>query len=191
MNTAAQLPHVLADDLALDFLNTVALVDGAPHDFLSSEGDVQAWLSRMGAHPSKAVEVPAQLLSVARGLRSAIKALVERRMRGEHGDPRHLNEFLATAPSFSRLTWVEGKAPELTQVRPEESATQWLAPVALAAAELIAKGDFDLVRKCEHPECSLLFYDRTKSHRRRWCSMALCGNRHKVAEFRKRRTAGT
>jgi predicted RNA-binding Zn ribbon-like protein len=32
-----------------------------------------------------------------------------------------------------------------------------------------------------------MFYDRTKSHKRRWCSMALCGNRHKVAEFRKRR----
>ena len=47
----------------------------------------------------------------------------------------------------------------------------------------------ELIRECEHPDCVLWFYDRTKSHRRRWCSMALCGNRHKVAEFRKRQHA--
>ncbi|HEX8403835.1 MAG TPA: CGNR zinc finger domain-containing protein, partial [Duganella sp.] len=40
--------------------------------------------------------------------------------------------------------------------------------------------------QCEHPECILWFYDRTKSHKRRWCSMALCGNRYKAAQFRKR-----
>jgi len=32
----------------------------------------------------------------------------------------------------------------------------------------------------------LYFYDTTKNHRRQWCSTAACGNRHKVADFRKR-----
>jgi predicted RNA-binding Zn ribbon-like protein len=32
----------------------------------------------------------------------------------------------------------------------------------------------------------LYFYDTTKNHRRQWCSVAMCGNRHKVAEFRRR-----
>jgi hypothetical protein len=37
----------------------------------------------------------------------------------------------------------------------------------------------------------LVFYDTTKNHRRQWCSNSTCGNRHKVAEFRRRqRTAG-
>jgi predicted RNA-binding Zn ribbon-like protein len=33
----------------------------------------------------------------------------------------------------------------------------------------------------------LWFSDQTKSHQRRWCSMEMCGNRHKVAAYRKRR----
>ncbi|MCR6105542.1 CGNR zinc finger domain-containing protein [Salipaludibacillus agaradhaerens] len=39
------------------------------------------------------------------------------------------------------------------------------------------------IRKCEHPECILYYVDTSKSGRRRWCSMELCGNRKKVAEF--------
>lgn len=75
----------------------------------------------------------------------------------------------------------------LERQRKVQTAEQFLAPIAEAAATLLVEGDFGLVRTCEHPECVLWFYDRTKGHRRRWCSMALCGNRHKVAEFRKRK----
>lgn len=39
------------------------------------------------------------------------------------------------------------------------------------------------IRKCEHQECSLYFVDKSKSGKRRWCSMELCGNRKKAAEF--------
>ncbi len=53
--------------------------------------------------------------------------------------------------------------------------------------ELLVEGDFELVRNCEHPDCILWFYDRTRSHKRRWCSMATCGNRYKAARFRERR----
>ncbi|MFC4656205.1 MULTISPECIES: CGNR zinc finger domain-containing protein [Rheinheimera] len=50
----------------------------------------------------------------------------------------------------------------------------------------ILKGNAALVKQCEHPDCILWFYHRTKAHKRPWCSMALCGNRHKAAQFRKR-----
>lgn len=63
---------------------------------------------------------------------------------------------------------------------------QWLAPFAEATAELLVQGNFDLVRQCENADCVLWFYDRTKGHKRRWCSMASCGNRHKVSQFRSR-----
>ncbi|MGY4690977.1 CGNR zinc finger domain-containing protein [Salibacterium sp. K-3] len=39
------------------------------------------------------------------------------------------------------------------------------------------------IRKCEHEECVLYFVDTSKSGKRRWCSMELCGNRKKAAEF--------
>jgi predicted RNA-binding Zn ribbon-like protein len=66
-----------------------------------------------------------------------------------------------------------------------------LAPVAEWAADLLADGDFELIRRCESEECVLWFYDRTKSHHRRWCSMATCGNRHKVAQYRMRQQNGS
>nr|WP_090396707.1 CGNR zinc finger domain-containing protein [Natribacillus halophilus] len=39
------------------------------------------------------------------------------------------------------------------------------------------------IRECEHPECILYFVDTSKSGKRRWCSMELCGNRQKAADF--------
>ena len=46
--------------------------------------------------------------------------------------------------------------------------------------------DLSLVRTCEGTGCILFFYDTTKSHTRRWCSMAGCGNRMKATLFYQR-----
>ena len=54
----------------------------------------------------------------------------------------------------------------------------------------VALADFRLIRGCEGPVCTLLFLDRTKAHGRRWCSMAVCGNRAKAAAHRARRASG-
>jgi predicted RNA-binding Zn ribbon-like protein len=61
-----------------------------------------------------------------------------------------------------------------------------LVPVAHYAANFFATADYPAIRKCENPECILFFYDTSKNHSRRWCSMELCGNRSKVAAFRER-----
>jgi len=42
------------------------------------------------------------------------------------------------------------------------------------------------VKACEGPVCTLLFADHTRGRARRWCSMALCGNRAKQAAHRHR-----
>ncbi|GAK13119.1 CGNR zinc finger domain-containing protein [Geomicrobium sp. JCM 19039] len=39
------------------------------------------------------------------------------------------------------------------------------------------------IRNCDHPECRLHFVDTSKAGKRRWCSMDLCGNRQKAADF--------
>lgn len=41
----------------------------------------------------------------------------------------------------------------------------------------------DRIRECEHEECIFYFVDTSKSGKRRWCSMELCGNRQKAAGF--------
>ena len=61
-----------------------------------------------------------------------------------------------------------------------------LLPVARSLADLVCTEDFTHVKACEGPECTLLFVDRTRGRGRRWCSMAVCGNRAKQAAHRKR-----
>jgi predicted RNA-binding Zn ribbon-like protein len=64
---------------------------------------------------------------------------------------------------------------------------EWLlAAIARSAAELVAEGPSTRLRRCANPCCGIFFYDTSRTHMRRWCSMALCGNRSKVAAFAKR-----
>jgi predicted RNA-binding Zn ribbon-like protein len=60
-------------------------------------------------------------------------------------------------------------------------------PIAEAAADLICNQDFRLIRSCGDSTCTLVFLDRTNAHTRRWCNMAVCGNRAKAAAYRARK----
>lgn len=66
-----------------------------------------------------------------------------------------------------------------------------IGPITESFVDLICFGQLDYLRKCERADCILYFYDTTKNHRRRWCSMAICGNRAKAAKFYKRKMSGT
>jgi predicted RNA-binding Zn ribbon-like protein len=61
-----------------------------------------------------------------------------------------------------------------------------LAPIARAAADLVAQPRGGEIKRCANPRCVLYFRDRSRAHRRRWCSMAVCGNRMKVATHARR-----
>ena len=69
-----------------------------------------------------------------------------------------------------------------------ESSSEWLlAAIARSAAEILSEPPPGGLRLCLNPNCGLFFYDASPTHRRRWCSMAVCGNRQKVAAFARRR----
>ncbi|WP_321781945.1 CGNR zinc finger domain-containing protein [Paraburkholderia sp. J94] len=173
---------------ALDALNTVQMTDGELIDTWQSDADVAAWLARhdLAADAKKPRFKAHALLDAARHLRETARALVDARRAGEPVDARALNRFLAQAPRTLELTVDESGEPRLVERHAHGTPEQYLAPLGAAVAELVCEADFALVKKCENPECVLHFLDRTKSHRRRWCSMAMCGNRAKVAAFRRR-----
>jgi predicted RNA-binding Zn ribbon-like protein len=64
-----------------------------------------------------------------------------------------------------------------------------LLPIGEEIAKFICGEDFQYVKACQGSTCTLLFVDRTRGHARRWCSMAICGNRAKQAAHRNRRKA--
>ena len=188
---AAELrPLFLAGHPALDFLNTRMRVNRELVDFLQRDEDVLRWLEQAGlpVAKSRADKAPMSLVDAARTLRESIRSLVEKRKSGQRGDPSVLNDFLTEAQSHPRLVWNK-RSLTIERVRRRDTPAGILAPVAEAAADLLATCDFGLVKRCEDETCVLWFSDQTKSHHRRWCSAVLCGNRHKVAAYRKRRRA--
>jgi len=187
MTATLPAPLVVADHPALDLLNTQMMVDGQRRDLLTSADVALQWLEALG------LDVPgadtsaeqARLLLALKQLRDTLEPLLYARLAGQAADPAALNALLRKA--VVQLVWREDGGVSLDRASGDDAVSRCVSQLALSAAELLADGDFSLVRQCESNECTLLFYDRTKSHKRRWCSMAACGNRHKVAEFRKRR----
>jgi predicted RNA-binding Zn ribbon-like protein len=178
----------VGDNLAINFINTRRMIEGQLTDTLQSDGDVKAWLKRLEVPIAKGPLIFSNgvLLQVARELREVALDAVRDRKSGKRPSLVMLNRFLRNAPSHRALvTDDEGNIRE-TRVYGKETAEEFLAPVAEAVAALLAEGDFDLVRHCEGNVCVLWFYDRTKGHRRRWCTSTGCGNRAKVAAFRAR-----
>ena len=187
MSTAPITPQFIADHLALDYLNTRYGVGDAHQDCLGCDTEVLAWLQLAGLPAAAQVQAPAgSLLQAAHALRDTAYELVRKRQTGVRGDPAVLNQFLSLGNAYQELTWSKAAEPLCTWHHRVECIEALLVPVAQAVATLVAQADFSLVHQCEAPDCTLWFYDRTKSHRRRWCSMAQCGNRMKVAAFRAR-----
>lgn len=65
-----------------------------------------------------------------------------------------------------------------------------LTPIALSAVEVAFGVAPARLRECDGEDCVRWFVDISKGGRRRWCSMARCGNRAKAARYRKRHSGG-
>ena len=178
----------VGEDLAINFINTRRIVEGQLTDTLQSDGDVKAWLRRLEVPVAKGSLLfsDGALLKGARELREIALATVQDRKSGKKPSFIALNRFLRDAPSHAVLTTDDARNIHVTCVYGKDTVEAFLAPVAEAVADLLADGDFELVRRCEGEACVLWFYDRTKGHRRRWCTSTGCRNRAKVAAFRAR-----
>jgi predicted RNA-binding Zn ribbon-like protein len=178
---------MLADHPALDFLNTEVRINGEVVDFLESDDDVLRWLARAGWPTGKIAEQyeREELLELARALRMSIRVSIERRKAGS-SDCDSMNIFLHAAHSHLKLISESDGSLRLERRWNPQTLLEVLGPLSESAAELLVNGDLEMIKRCEDADCVLWFYDRTRAHRRRWCSMATCGTRNKVAAFRDR-----
>jgi predicted RNA-binding Zn ribbon-like protein len=192
----------LGDDPALNFLNSKTAPGKAQLELIGDGSSFLSWLERAGlladddAQAAAARFSPADLDDAAAEaveLREFLRPAVEAWARAADGNvppavADRLNAVLARDSRYSVLERDQQTGqPSLRERRRWERAAELVALPAVAAASLLATADRDLVRRCESPVCTLLFYDRTKSHRRRWCSMTACGNRVKAQKHRDRR----
>jgi predicted RNA-binding Zn ribbon-like protein len=63
-----------------------------------------------------------------------------------------------------------------------------LAPIAVAAVDLLRSGPLDRISVCD--ACPWLFLDTSRNHSRRWCSMEDCGARAKMRRYRAKGARG-
>jgi predicted RNA-binding Zn ribbon-like protein len=205
--TSNRLPaFFVGEHPALDFLNTTATPRGAPIEWLGDGEDLVDWLEQVGSiEPVAAAriresgsdaldEVARQAREFRQWLRGFVTARMGKPLRATAAAVAPLNELLARDRSFPRVEAAgrdseDGRRLVLRRVQRWESPGELLQPIAEAAADLICHQDFRLIRACEGSACTLVFLDRTKAHTRRWCSMAVCGNRAKAAAHRARRGA--
>ena len=134
--------------------------------------------------PQSAGKILSRAIRLREGLRKAFGAMVRKeRVLSDWIVP--INEILRITEGHDELT--QGGTGWKLEFMAREGGVDWLfAAVARSAAEIIVEGSHSRLRMCANPSCSLFFFDASRTHRRRWCSMAICGNRHKVSSFARR-----
>jgi predicted RNA-binding Zn ribbon-like protein len=189
----------IADSLALDFLNSIATPVDTPIDWLDSGDGLLRWLAQARLVPADAIDelkaraMPGELDNVAdqaRALREWFRGFVRKHM-GAALAPKALHELeplnrlLGRDEAFSQISRHHGGL-ELQVMRHWRSPESLLLPIGEALAKFVCEEDFTNVKACAGRSCTLLFADHTRRRARRWCSMAICGNRAKQAAHRNR-----
>jgi predicted RNA-binding Zn ribbon-like protein len=167
----------------LELLATLARRRGAPVERLETPEDLSRWLDLAGLAAGAVCD--RRLLLQARELREAIYRLVTdaREGRPPAGPDLELVNAWARRPTPGPQL---DASLRLSFTGPDPSRAA-LAGLARSAIELVAGPELGRVRNCASPSCSLLFIDRSRPGRRRWCSMERCGNRAQTARYRRRR----
>ncbi len=189
-----RIPLPVAGVPALDFLNTRAGWPTQTNEYLVGYAPLAVWCRERGlvdagtcrralaaAHrdPARADDVRLRALALREALRPVL-------VLGQ-GTPK-------TARDGWPLVRAEGavarNAAELTRTPQGDGLAAWRLPpttepllvpyleLVLAVTQLLATPEARSVRACPMPDCGWVFTD--PSGRRRWCSMAWCGNRSKV-----------
>jgi predicted RNA-binding Zn ribbon-like protein len=191
------LPFIfVGDHPAIDFANTLSTALGPRTEHLGVWQDLVDWLVAAGLSTDPAaLQVPAghsaEALKSVVVLRQAWKAELAKMVAGGKVSPRfitELNLFLAGDVFHETLVQSEKNQFHVERSTAELHGEQLaLALLSRQMAHFLAAANLEHLHQCANTTtCVLYFYDITKNHRRRWCSTAACGNRHKVSEFRKR-----
>jgi predicted RNA-binding Zn ribbon-like protein len=188
----------LAGHAAIDFLNSAYAPGG---ELVETIGDGRALLDWMVAARMLKEEESAtlarrfgrQALDAAAAEARAVREWARTWLAAWRAHPARdysdeiavLNKLLARETRGRELIASKRRLQLLERTRfPDADAL--LAPIAVAIARLVTQEDPTLVKACAGADCTLWFLDRTKAHRRMFCSATACGNRAKVAAFRRR-----
>jgi predicted RNA-binding Zn ribbon-like protein len=179
------LPVSVGGHPVLDFCNTRAgWGSPTPKEYLQSYPHLARWAVENGLLPQLTEAGPARGRAVVRralALREALYAVLVTGTAGEHEwsvidrEVRAAGATLASNP--------DGPAPAAWRLDSRASQAP-LAAVAWSAAGFLTSAEARTVGACPGEGCGWAFVD--PKGRRRWCSMAWCGNRAKARRHAQR-----
>ena len=164
--------------LALDFADTVAGRATVPTELLAGPADLDRWFAEAGL--SFSGPVSGADVATARAIRDAIYQAVGCVIDGGEPDEETIAILnTAAAKPDLRPQWTPQGVVYVAAVGVEAA----FARIAADAIEVLRVEGRARLRRC--PECGMLFHDRSRPGKRRWCSSASgCGNRAKVRRHR-------
>jgi predicted RNA-binding Zn ribbon-like protein len=188
------LPASVANEAALDFCNTRAGWNSAePHEYLVSYDHLVVWARETSLLDAEAAErlrhdaardlaAGPRLLDRALALRSAVyTTCTDAHAAGAWDEVAAAAHAAASAAVLVR----EAPAGRRWTIPESTGLERPLLELGRAAGALLASTDLNAVRSCPGHDCGWLFLD--PGGRRRWCTMAVCGNRAKARRHAARR----
>ncbi len=188
--------HDVNVEITFDFLNTLDYDDGFPREGLPTLEGVLAWFADHGlihregadrlrreavSRPRVAAKDLERVHAVRAALREVADSVVEHRAARK--------DALATINRALHARQVIELAPSPDGVHVDhrhvgDPVDDALARLSEALVTELTAGDPERIRICDNDTCRWVFYDTSRTGRRRWCDMATCGNRAKAARHR-------
>jgi predicted RNA-binding Zn ribbon-like protein len=184
-----------------DFLNTDDTENGFPDDKLPTLDDALAWFVERGViHGEGANRVRAQAstrdplmerdLARIRAVRSALREVahsIAEERAPDTGALDTINRALHARQVIELVPAPDGCYVDHRHVGdPVDDA---LARLADPLVSELTAGHPERIKVCASDTCEWIFYDASRTSRRRWCDMATCGNRAKAARHRAKERA--
>lgn len=170
--------------LVQGYVNTVDIQDG-PEE-LSNPNTLELWLVAHGLMEA-GQEVSEADLKNAIAVREAIRGVIGANTGATIYplDIATLNEAAAASRLRARFG-ADGKA----RLEPEAAGVAGaMGRLVAAVFAAMADEDWGRLKLCSSSTCRWAFFDRSRNHSSRWCTMASCGNRQKARRFRQRARA--
>lgn len=192
--TAGVLPstqdfQMIGGSLALDFVNTVGNRLSSSREYFTSVAEVGRWARLAGlTWPRRALSLKPSHLPALIALREELYTFFRPVAAGSPVPARGLERLNQRLAEVSPLRQIAGgrKGFAWTWDTEVTEPEYLLGPVLWDAADLLISGKFAKIRQCADEACGWLFLDRSQAGKRRWCSMADCGNRYKARRHYRR-----
>ena len=182
--------HEASLETSLDFINTLEFSAVAALEHLPTADAAAAWLAGRGlVHPSEsgpALARPSSLERLRR-VRSALREIGQAAVERRAADPRAVGEVNRALRSRAVLELVPAAdGVSLGHRHVGDPLADALAALAEPLVREIASARRERLRFCANDACRWIFFDASRTGRRRWCDMSTCGNRAKAARHRAR-----